>query len=238
MTQFNRSRLERKAEEQITKKTVVLGLITLLTVVMVIVFGLPFLVRFSIFLGESKSKNETEESTGIPPLAPRIILPFEATNSARIVISGTAEANTSVELLKNDVSIGKELVSREGDFKFENIDLDFGVNYFNAIAIAENGLSSDLSSVFSVVYDNESPSIEMINPGEDSVIVEYADFDVIGRCEKDVSVLVNARVAMVDNEGQFKIKLQLNPGKNDVEIVARDLAGNESRKQISITYDI
>ncbi|MGI5840849.1 MAG: hypothetical protein ACOX6N_01405 [Patescibacteria group bacterium] len=238
MPEFKRSRLERKAEEQITRKTVFLGFATLLSVVLVIVFGLPFLVRFSIFLGETKSKNDTEEVEGIPPLAPRIVLPFEATNSARIAVVGTAEANTEVELLKNDVSLGKEEVSAEGDFSFSNIELDSGENHFSAIAIADDGLSSDISAPSVIVFDNESPTIEMTHPIEDSVTVESAEYEVAGKSEKDVSVLVNGRVALVDNEGQFKTILQLNPGKNDIEVTVRDLAGNEAKKKIEVTYDI
>jgi hypothetical protein len=43
---------------------------------------------------------------------------------------------------------------------------------------------------------------------------------------------------MIDDFGKFKIKLQLNTGKNDIEVVVKDNAGNETRKKISITYDI
>ncbi len=238
MPEFKRSRLERKAEEQITKKTVLLGLITLVTVILVIVFGLPFLVRFSIFLGEAKSSREVEENEGIPPLAPRLVLPFEATNSAKITVVGTAEANTNVELLKNDFSWGKVEVSSEGDFSFEDVELDLGSNNFNALAIADNGLSSDLSLQYEVIYDNEFPAVEVTNPGEESVTVDFADFDIIGQTEKEASVLVNGRVAIVNNEGQFKLKVQLNPGKNDIEVTVTDLAGNETKKRVAVTYDI
>ena len=78
----------------------------------------------------------------------------------------------------------------------------------------------------------------MNNPSEDSLIVDSADFDIIGKSEKGVSVLVNNRVAMVDNEGVFKIKMQLNAGKNEIEKIVKDTALNETRKKISITYDI
>ena len=39
-------------------------------------------------------------------------------------------------------------------------------------------------------------------------------------------------------DAEFKIILQLNAGKNDVEIKVTDLAGNVTSKTISITYDI
>jgi len=42
----------------------------------------------------------------------------------------------------------------------------------------------------------------------------------------------------VDNDGNFKLKWQLNTGKNELEIISNDLAGNQTRKKISITYSL
>ena len=43
---------------------------------------------------------------------------------------------------------------------------------------------------------------------------------------------------MVDDNGEFKLKIQLAPGKNDIEIISKDMAGNETKKKIVITYDL
>ncbi|MCX5658086.1 MAG: hypothetical protein NTZ48_07725, partial [Candidatus Omnitrophica bacterium] len=75
-------------------------------------------------------------------------------------------------------------------------------------------------------------------PSEDKVIVDGADFDVVGISDKGVSVSVNGRLALVDDEGKFKLKVQLNTGKNSLEIIVRNSAGNEVKKTIEITYDI
>jgi len=239
MAEFIRSRLERKEEEQITKKTVLLGFITVVLFVMVVLFGLPLLVRFSVFLGDLKNKNgDTSTEKIIPPLAPRIIMPYEATNSSVISISGLGEISTTVELLKNDVSVGKTEVSATGDFVFSEIALENGENSFNAVAMTEKGGSSEVSKTVMVVYDNQPAEIVMMNPSEDTLTVDYSDFDIVGKAEKNASVLINGRVAMVDDEGKFKLKYQLSSGKNEIEIVVRDLAGNETRKKINITYDI
>lgn len=238
MAEFYRSRLQRRKDEDITKKTILMGLSTLLIIVLILVFGLPFLVKFSILLGEAKSrgdKNETEKV--LPPLPPRLIIPFEATNSSVININGFAEANTNIELLINDVSMGKTDSNEEGVFKFENLNLEIGENFIMAIAANEIGGKSEASSPISVVYDNKSPEIVMINPVEESLKVDTADFDVIGRSEPEVSVTINNRIAMVDDSGLFKLKFQLNSGKNDIEIIVTDMAGNQVRRKITITYD-
>ena len=70
MAEFKRSRLNRATNEQITKKTVFLGLSTVILAVLVVFFGLPLLIKFSVFLGQGKTKNATEtEVKKLPPVA-------------------------------------------------------------------------------------------------------------------------------------------------------------------------
>lgn len=239
MAEFIRSRMRKKEEEEITRKTIFLGLATLVTVMLLIVFGLPLLIRFSIFLGDLKNLRTVEDTEKIlPPMPPRIILPFEATNTSLIVINGLAEKSVDVELLKNDVSVGKTKTNDSGEFSFPAVELEEGESVFSAIAFGEKGVNSEPSSEVRVAYINQPPPLTIINPSEESLKVDSPDFDVIGQSQKGVSVTVNGRLAAVDDEGKFKLKLQLNTGKNDVEIVVKDIAGNETRKKIVITYDI
>lgn len=239
MAEFRRSRLEKKVDEEITKKTILLGLATVVVFVLLMVFGLPLLIKFSVVLGDLKNKKTTDvKEKVLPPMPPRIVLPFEATNSSRIAINGLAEKGVTVELLKNDVSVGKSIVNEAGEFVFGDILLDQGESIFTAIAMTDKGGSSESSKEAKILFDDKAPELTMLNPAEESIKVASPDFDVIGQSEKGVSVTVNGRLAMVDDSGKFKIKLQLNTGKNDVEIIIKDNAGNEVRKKISITYDI
>lgn len=238
MAKFYSSRLEKNEDEEITKKTVIMGIVTIFILIMVLVFGLPLLVRVSVLLGDVKNKNSkviTEKA--VPPLPPRLVVNYEATNSANINISGLAEPLTNVKLLKNDVAVGEVITLDSGDFEFTDIILDEGVNVFSAIASKVKLGSSELSKMVSIEYDKTAPSLTMINPSEDSLKVDTADFDVVGQSDKGVNVTVNNRLAMVDDAGKFKIKFQLNAGKNDLEIVVLDLAGNETKKKIAITFE-
>lgn len=238
MAKFYSSRLEKKQDEEITKKTVVMGILTVLILVLVLVFGLPFLINVSVLLGEAKNRNgKAYMEKVMPPLPPRLVLNYDATNSATIKISGLSEPKTNVKLLKNDISVGEVVTQDSGDFVFDSVDLDEGENQFSAIASTEKSGSSELSKIVKINYDKLAPALTMLNPSEDSLKVDTADFDVIGQSEKDVNVTVNNRLAMVDDSGKFKIKLQLNAGKNDIEIIVRDLAGNETRKKIAITFE-
>jgi hypothetical protein len=234
-----RSRLNRKEDEEITKKTIILGGVTVLIFAAVLIFGLPLLIKLSVLLGNAKnlSKNDNQEKF-LPPLPPRLNVSFEATNSARFSISGVAEPKVEVELLKNDVSLGKKIVDDKGSFVFTDITLDSGGNTFTALASTPKEGNSELSKTVTVIYDNQPPTLNMINPSEDKVSVDSADFDIVGKSDKGVSVTVNGRLASVDDEGLFKLKVQLSAGKNSLEIIIRSLAGNETKKIVEITYDI
>ncbi|MFA6602845.1 MAG: hypothetical protein WCT01_03515 [Candidatus Shapirobacteria bacterium] len=240
MTEFiRRSRKERLNEEQVTKQTVALGVVTLLVFGLIMIFGLPVLIRFSIFLGDLKSRQErVVEDKVIPPPAPRLSIAYEATNSASISVTGASEPGLLVELLKDDVNFDKVSATETGEFKFDSVNLDKGENIFTAIAVSEKGAKSDPSRAVPIVYDDMAPGLDLTNPVETELKVDYADFDLVGATEKGASVLVNNRVAMVDDNGGFKMKIQLSPGKNEFEVKARDLAGNETKKNIVITYDI
>lgn len=234
----NRSRLDRKEDEDITKKTVILGGVTVLIFVAVLVFGLPLLIKLSVLLGNSKSKSTDNEEKLLPPLPPRLVVNFEATNSARFSIYGVAEPSVEVELLKDDLSLGKEMVDEKGGFSFTDITLDNGGNTFTAIASKEKEGQSELSKAVTVIYDDQPPSLIMSNPVEEKLTVENADFDIVGKSDKGVSVMVNGKLATVDDEGGFKLKVQLGAGKNNMEIMVRDPAGNETKRTIELTYDI
>lgn len=234
----NRSRLDRKQDEEITKKTVVLGGVTVLIFIAVLVFGLPLLIKLSVLLGNSKTKNQDNEEKLLPPLPPRLVVNFEATNSARFSIYGVAEPNVEVELLKDDLSLGKETVDEKGGFSFTDITLDKGGNTFTAIALKEKEGQSEISKAVTVIYDDQPPSLVMSNPVEEKLTVENADFDIVGKSDKGVSVMINGKLATVDDDGGFKLKVQLGAGKNNMEIVVRSPAGNEIRKTIELTYDI
>lgn len=237
MAEFKRSRLNRTNQDQITKKTVFLGFLTVVVLILVLVFGLPLLIRFSVFLGEGKKTAEQTEKV-LPPLAPRLIIPYEATNSGVINISGFAEPKVKVELLKNDVSIGTTEVSDDGDFSFTKIVLDEGDNEFSSMASTEKAGRGDGSKTIVVTYDKTAPKLDLTNPSEENLNVDSADFDIIGSTEAEASVSINNRIAPVNNDGSFKLKWQLNMGKNDLEVVSTDLAGNQTKKKISITYSL
>ena len=106
------------------------------------------------------------------------------------------------------------------------------------MASTEKAGKGDGSKTIVVAYDKTAPKLELTNPSEESLSVDSADFDIIGNTEAEASVSINNRIAPVNNDGSFKLKWQLNMGKNDLEVISTDLAGNQTKKKISITYSL
>ncbi len=233
-----RSRLNRKEDEEITKKTILLGGITVALFILLLLFGLPLLVKLSVLLGNNKKDSGEVMEKLLPPLPPRLTSTFEATNSAKLTVSGLAEPNVEIELFKNDISVGKNNSDEKGLFTFPDIELEKGGNTFTAIAAKEKEGKSELSKELMVIYEDTPPSLELTNPSEEKLTVDNPDFDIIGKSDPEVSVTVNGKIALVDSEGNFKLKIQLNTGKNDIEVIAKSQAGNEVRKRVEIIFDI
>lgn len=233
-----RSRLNRKEDEEITKKTVLMGGITVAVFILLLLFGLPLLVKLSVLLGNNRNDRGEVVEKLLPPLPPRLTATFEATNSAQLTVSGVAEPNVEIELFKNDVSMGKDNTDEKGLFSFSKIELEKGGNTFTAIAAKEKEGKSELSKSMTVIYEDTPPILEITNPSEEKLTVDNPDFDIIGKSDPEVSVTVNGKIAIVDSEGNFKLKIQLNTGKNDIEVEAKSQAGNEARKRVEITFDI
>ena len=86
------SRLQRVEEKRNIRQATLLGLAAILAIIVVIVLGIPLLVRMAVFLGDVKSSSRpVDKNDLIPPVPPQISLPYTATNSANQTISGSAE---------------------------------------------------------------------------------------------------------------------------------------------------
>lgn len=227
-----------ESADTLTKRTVILGLTTLVIFILVLAVGLPLLIRFSVFLGENRKNQNIKEVQSLPPTPPRIVMPFEATPSASIDIVGFAEKGGSVELYKDGKKFLTKQTNEEGEFNFSKVDLNSGPNTFWAVVFLKESIKSEPSKKVIVIRDETAPILDLVNPSEEKLTVDVADFDVIGKTEPGVSVTINNYVASVNDKGEFKLKLQLSPGKNEYEVKAKDMAGNIAKKKITITYDI
>jgi hypothetical protein len=87
-------------------------------------------------------------------------------------------------------------------------------------------------------YDNRAPKIDVISPNTDEVVTETRIEFVVEVQDSDVDeVTVNGVKAREKKPSIYHAKVDVPEGEQEVEIVARDEAENESRETVSLTVD-
>ena len=232
------SRLRTVEERKRTRKAV-LRLVTAVGVVIAsIIFGLKYLSHFFIFISSLNPKNQVViKEDYIPPSPPRIFLPFEATNSATISLSGTAEPGSTVFVTQNKISLGEVMVDDKGKFVMNKIQLEEGDNEFSAVVLDNAGNKSQISDLEVISYLHDQPKLEIISPlngqkftGKDNYI------EVKGDTDPGVRLTVNDRMVILGSNGSFSYRWGLTNGENQLVIMVTDKAGNQQRKEITVNY--
>lgn len=234
-----RSRLARYENRKIMWQSVGLLVMAIVIVILLAVWGIPLMVRMAGFWGDLRlSSQPIVSDDDIAPFAPQIALDYEATSSARIDVSGYAEASSTVLLFRNGSKVAEVVVDDEGEFRFLNVKLLFGENDFTAQAMDSAGNESQTSKIRSVLFDDETPELTVTSPDIDSgeVRTENRSMDVEGQTEEGARVYVNNRLARMSSGGVFKSQIGLSDGDNTIEIRAVDRAGNSSRLEFKVTY--
>lgn len=230
---MNRSRLSKKIDRQ-SRKNLFFSLLGIILVLFILIkFGIPLLINFSLFIAGSKDDEEIKknERTFIsPPILNSIP---SATSSADVVISGFASPKQNVELYINDNLIDKMLADDKGLFSFE-AKINNGQNIIKAKTIINNK-ESEFSSSISVTFRNKAPNLNIDSPSDgQSFSKDQASIDVQGSTDADFKVTVNDFWAITDGLGNFSYRLPLANGENKIKIIAEDLAGNKTEKEITV----
>ncbi len=222
-------------EERIKRRAIIFGVLTIVLIVVVFVWGIPLFIRLVDYLGDLKSSKhpQTVEDT-IPPPVPRFTYIPEATNSGQLKISGVTEPQSKVYLTINSEKI-ETGVDEEGNFEVEKVDLDKGKNTLYALAEDEAGNKSDSTEKLEIIYDTEKPALKIIQPEDDSLADEQVT-EIQGETEASARALVNDHIVIVDQEGKFSYRMTLQEGSNEITIKAEDKAGNVTEKKIKVTY--
>lgn len=120
---------------------------------------------------------------------------------------------------------------------FKNVHLRDGENEIYVIANDSKGNSSDASRSFTVTVDKDAPLLIIDDPKDKQ---EFFDNDnpitVKGKSEEGVDLRINGRLIMIDSDGDFEINLSLEEGDNQIEAIAIDDAGNETKKTLTVNY--
>ena len=169
--------------------------------------------------------------------APVLNIPYEATNSSEINISGYATANSKVRLFLDETEKQTTDVNDDGSFNFQNVSLSLGTNNVYAGSLDDKGKVSLPSKNIKIIFDNEKPQLSISEP-EDNKKIQGGDkkIKVSGKTETGAKVLINDSQIIVDKDGNFSTDLQINEGDNNVDIKAVDSAGNSTEIQRKVNY--
>src|SRR3990167_7821094 len=112
------SRLSRRLESQSRKNLFLSVLAIIVVLVLLVKFGIPLLVNFSLFLSGQKT-DESSKSTSSTYLSPPVLnQTANATNSAEFIITGTGVKNGEIDLYVNDSLSDKKETEDNGNFSF------------------------------------------------------------------------------------------------------------------------
>ncbi|MDP2585596.1 MAG: hypothetical protein Q8P29_01815 [Candidatus Levybacteria bacterium] len=232
-----RSRLSKRMEQK-TKKNLALSILGIILVVLLAFkFGVPFLVNFSLFLSGSQNKVETSIQ-GSSFIAPPVLDSFpEATTSAEVIISGIASKKQTVNLYINSYLVDTAKSGDDGKFSFRQT-IKPGENMIQAKSVV-NEKESDFSNTIITAFKNAPPSLSLNSPtNEQSFSKDQNIANIRGTTDADVKVTINGFWAITDSNGNFSYNLPLQNGENGIRVEAIDVAGNQSVKEIKVTYSL
>ncbi len=180
----------------------------------------------------SKGQNISENPTLAPPV---LNIPFEATNTAQIEISGYTVPDTKVEIYLDDDLQTSVNSNSDGNFTV-TINLVLGTNNIYGKTLDENNQSSLPSKTIRVIYDNEKPPLEVNSPQDGQTFQGERKITVSGKTEPKAYVSVNDTRVIIDNEGGFSHTYSLNDGENTLIIKASDSASNTAETIKKVTF--
>ncbi|WP_056476173.1 immunoglobulin-like domain-containing protein, partial [Bacillus sp. FJAT-25509] len=168
-------------------------------------------------------------------LAPVITSPVDNpyVNNEKVTIKGMAAPGMDVHIFSKDEDIANGKTNADGSFSIDAV-LQEGVNILKAKTITELG-STPYSKEIKVIVDKAAPVLEITSPQNNANINDQV-ITVTGTAKDDYLdyVDVNGTRPDIDSNGNWTVKLMSKEGKNIINVVARDKAGNKTAKSITV----
>lgn len=231
------SRLARTEEKKNIKRAIFFGFLTISIIIAFIFLGLPAVAKFAGFLSDLKKGNSPIEINDNTPPAPPILERFsEYTKEQQLKISGKTEPGAIVTLFLN-TNEEEIIANNDGEFNY-TFKLKKGENSISVKAKDSAGNESQESKTYEVVFDNESPDLEITSPeeGKEYYGSKERQITIKGITEDGVSLTINDRIVAVDEDGTFTFLTTLNEGKNNFNIKSTDKAENQTEMDFSVSF--
>lgn len=196
--------------------------------------GIKLLINLSLFIANRNvdSTQTTQESTSF--LTPPTIndLP-DATNSATIKFSGSATSGNTLTLYVNKAKT-KEIQITDNAFQAE-ATLDKGENQIYLTLEDKKNKQKKDSQIYTVTFISDKPKLDVTSP-HDGDKTNKNEITITGETGKDIDITINDSPVVVNAEGKFSYILRLTQGDNKIIVKARDIAGNEETKELTVNF--
>ncbi len=172
------------------------------------------------------------------------------TNAPTLVLTGDAEAGSTVEVFRDGISIGSTIAGAGGTWSFEDAvggsildgGLDDGDYEYSAVARDLAGNPSTESDIITVTLDRQAPSAAVLT----TVVVNDATGSSVtleGTSDDDSDVTLFEGTALeqnvvVDITETFSIPSSSLTGTQTLQVTARDAAGNPAAPSNAYTLTV
>lgn len=229
------SRLAKKEQKKLARQTIIFSTIAIVLFFLFIFVIMPGAVRLAGSIVGSNLGGQPEDV--IPPVAPTVSAPPDATPSAQIKVTGFAEKQSEAVLVLNNQEYSREQVNEEGAFEFE-IPLEEGENTLAFYAVDAAGNESTTTRTYTVTADQTKPELTIESPTEGASIELQKNqlLSVKGSAGERAKVYLNDKLLFSKPDGSFSGSFQLQEGENKLLFRAVDLAGNQAEKTVTVNF--
>ena len=197
--------------------------------------GVQLIIKASLMIsGVSKpeSDDKADEQSYMSP--PEIYAFPDATNSARLAISGRGTEKTDLIIYVNDEKVDTIALTSD-DFATE-ISLKKGENTVYLESEDEKSKKIRSSDTYKILYLSGKPSLTIESPTPDQTFSTAETF-VKGKTDTSVAIRINGSPAVVSVDGSFTYSARLKEGENEIIIEATDIAGNQESVTLKVKYE-
>jgi hypothetical protein len=227
----------RRIQKNVKKHFIIVVLLILAFAYVAFAYIIPFLVGgltyFNRYKDVEEGVNIVDDMTVAPPT---LNIPFEATNTATIRITGYATRDSKVEIyVGNDL---KETLATQADgsFSAEAIPLNDGNNAIYGKTVID-GKNSLPSKAIKIAYSDEKPKLTITEP-VDNAEIKGGDkkVKITGETDIDNSVMVNGAYVIVNYDGKFNKEVSLNDGDNTITVQSTNIYGTTTTLTKLVKY--
>ncbi len=179
--------------------------------------------------------------TGVPTITPpKVTLRTTRTVDLRVTVPdpGTTMEGLEVRIYRNTKLLTAQPVLEAGRIKVKDVPLRRGSNHLTA-TLGNDGGDSPRSAAVSITVDDQEPRIKVLTPrkwatlNQDRITVKGSTEAGLTVTGKD-SASGSTASATADASGDFSFGLRLAPGRNNITLRARDVAGNVGTESLAI----